>query len=176
MLERFTYKQRNMGLVVITIFMCFIIYQRSIKKTLLLVDDCHKMEQQITSAKASSGMIGQLQREIKHYDQLIGDAEKSSNEIQQDLMDSISNYCKRNNMIITEIPEAHSYSENSYMSITNQVNIEGDFVNLLKLTYNLEQQFSGAKPLSVKYYSRKNTRTKKTKLYATIYFQNIKKI
>ena len=92
------------------------------------------------------------------------------------LIEKVNGICDKSGMKLTEVPAPVSYNQAGYEIITNQLEVEGDYLGLVELVSKMENEFERARIVSVNYYSRKNLQNNKYKLYARIYFQNIKSI
>jgi hypothetical protein len=175
LLNKFTYRQKNIGLIVVALLLGFITYNRTVKHTLAAMEECNALEQQISIATNSPEAINNLQLQLNQMNALIGDRQEVSGDVQQQLLENISNYCKSNNMVIKKFPEAHRFKANEYTTTTHSVEVQGNFLSLLQLVYELENEFKLARMSSARFHTKVNLKTKKKELYATIYLQNIKK-
>ena len=76
---------------------------------------------------------------------------------------------------ITKVPSPHQYQQGNYTVITGVFELEGNFLDLLSLINELESKFDQANLASVQFKLKRNILLNKKELYATVYFQNIKK-
>lgn len=146
----------------------------SIRKTFGLKSQCNDFEEQLISASDAPNKITQLENKLNSINKTIGTNITSDLDFQELLLEKVSNYCNDNKLILKELPQTHIYKNRDYNIETNMVVVEGSFIKLLKLVYMLEQEFKLGKVISVKFESEKDLITKKIRLSASIYFQNIK--
>ena len=95
---------------------------------------------------------------------------------QQLLLGIISDYCNENDLVLKDFPLPIIFNDKDYIIETNIFEIQGGFIKLLKLVYELEQKTIVGKVMSVNYEIKKNYKTKSYALTATIYLQNLKKL
>lgn len=149
-------------------------YSLSIKKTLNLRSQCHELEVQISDASFASEKIAKIEGRLKSLNELIGTNITSDLDFQELLLETVTGYCSSNHIILKELPRTHSFIDQEYLVETNVIVVEGSYIKLLKLIYMLEKQFKLCKIISVKFESEEDLLSKRIRLFATIYFQNIK--
>ena len=152
-----------------------IIYFSAIKNTLDLYARCNELEEQLLQADNASLQMIQLQKELQEIESIFGDKKETSSNYQQVLLETISNYCSRNNVILREFPRPSVINEQDFSVETNLVVVEGNFNNLLHLAYLLEQKNKTGKIACMQLQTKKDFKTKQLALTASIYIQNIKK-
>ncbi len=123
-----------------------------------------------------STLLVNVKNQLTELDKLIIDKDVHAGQIQQLLMNQIELLKKEHNINITHVPAPHQYQQGQYTVITGAFELEGQFIDLLRLIYQLESQFDQANLASVKFKLKRNLLLNKKELYATIYFQNIKKM
>lgn len=115
-----------------------------------------------------------LKTRLATLNKKIGNNIKSSIDYQEMLLEYVSNYCKENDLLLNKMEDTHSYINGDYVIQTNIFTVEGRFLKLLKLVYNLEQNNQSGKIISLDFYSKEDLIQKRKRLYVTVYFQNIK--
>lgn len=174
MLKRFTYKQRNVGLLILTLVFGYLIYGKAIKGTLALANDCAKLEEQLSLASSTPEELQLLKAELEQVNQVVR-SDLSVQEAHQQLLEQLSRFCDANALHLKEFPEPHRFASKDFSIITSSAEIEGGYAPLVQLVNELEQHPKGFKVTSVKFFTHTDNRIKKTNLYAKIYFQNIRK-
>ncbi|MBL4705807.1 MAG: hypothetical protein JKY54_14875 [Flavobacteriales bacterium] len=120
--------------------------------------------------------LAAAQKQLNKIEKVISADAILTGKIQQMLIEKVNGICDKSGMKLTEVPAPVSYNQAGYEIITNQLEVEGDYLGLVELVSKMENEFERARIVSVNYYSRKNLQNNKYKLYARIYFQNIKSI
>jgi len=157
------------GFVVISIFA----YNFSIKKTVDLYKRCNQLEEKIENSKSAKSKVAQMKSELGQLEEVIGKGKLSGYEVQSMALDKVNEYCSSSAAELVEVFPIHEFKENDYAISTNSFRISGDFLSLLKLNEEIEKKFDAAKVSAVHYERMTNRRTKRKKLYATFYIQNI---
>ena len=176
MLERLSYKHKNYLLVAGLLILGVVVWKSAIRKTLDVRAECENLQIQLAKSQDAPAQLAFFRQRLSDLDALVGKGGAEASLAQQELLERVSDYCTEHRMTLKAFPESHEYTENEYAIVTNKVEVEGDFVDLVKLVYELEQKYTAARISSTQFYSKKNLKTKKVKLYALIYFQNIKRV
>lgn len=158
-----------------SVLFALIIYFTTIKKTFDLYMQCNELEELLGQADNASQQMLQLEKQLQEIESVFGEKEERSNNYQQVLLEAISNYCSRNNVVLREFPTPAVFNEQDFSVETNLVVVEGSFNNLLNLVYLLEQKNKSGKIASIQFQTKKDFKTKQQALTASIYIQNIKK-
>lgn len=174
MLQNTTYKQRNWLLLAGIGFFALLVYFLALKKTLSLASECSVLKEQIMSNDNAPDKITRLEAQIKELDAKAGLSQENI-EFQQGLLEKISAYSAKNRVSLKEFPAHHVFASNDIEIETNQVKLEGSFLNLLNLVFSLEQVDRIGKVISVNYETVTDVRTKQVSLTAKIYIQNVQK-
>ncbi|MCW3071749.1 MAG: hypothetical protein JWO44_1639 [Bacteroidetes bacterium] len=175
MLKNIPYKKKNKVLLAAIILAVLFVYSFTIKKTILLISDVKDAERKAETAKDIPSRSALLNKEIEKIDSRIGTQTGLADESRQSLLEMVTGYCRSNNAVLREFPEATEATQGSFIVATNRFEVEGNFSVLLSFVYMLERKSSPGKVASVNYTLKKNTKTKEMALTATIYLQNIKK-
>ncbi len=173
MLNRLTYKQKNLLLIAGALIFGFLVYKKALKNTFGLMADCEKLEAQLALADVAPQEVAALRTELQQLNTIVG-PEGSTTQAHQLLLEQVSEYCKSNNMHVASFPEPSAFEAEEFTIVTGTAEIEGGLHDLVKLVHELEQRPKGFKVASVRFYTQTNVQSKKTKLYARIYFQNVR--
>ena len=148
-------------------------YNLSIKSTVSLMHACEKTETKVLLAENASDKILSLQQQLKVLNQRIGTNISKGVDYQDFLLDEVSAYCNENSLVFRDMQYTHQVNKGSYQIQTNFLSVEGSFIPLLKLIYNLETNYNTGQIVSVCFESKKEVKTKKTRLFVHVYYQNI---
>ena len=174
MLDRFTYKQRNIGLLAVFVLAGWLVYSLALSKTIDMAGACANKEADLAKVANAPQRIAGLQAEREAIDRVLGE-ENRVLDFQQALLEKVSDYCQDHKLVLREFPQPFTETENSYLVETSMVVVEGRFDKLLTLVYELEQQDRLGKVAAVEFRTEKPRRGQKAKLTASIYVQNVKK-
>lgn len=173
MLDRLTYKQKNKLLLILAIILLYIIYNFGVKKTLLAYKSYAEAESKIALAKNATEMAVGLEEQLLRIDSQIGHQDISNDNIKQQLLQIVTDYCREHKAILREFPKTTINQQSDLFIETNHFVVEGNFKTLLELVYLLEQKNQIGKVASVNYQYKKNPITRKMSLTASIYLQNV---
>ena len=132
------------------------------------------MKDQLEIVENAPQQIASLETKIEEIEQVIGKNFNAGCDIQQQILEKISNYCIENKLVVKEFPKKLSSYDQQYMIETNRVVIEGSFTGLLKLLHFLEQDKQIGRVVSVDFQTNQDFKTKRTILTMSIFIQNIK--
>lgn len=151
-----------------------IVYNVSISDTVELSSENNSIELQITNSHDAPEQIKEMKQRIGMMEQLIGTKVEGNIDMHQLLLDMVTQYCQKNQLILKEFPLPFETEKNGYLTKTAKVVVEGDFIALLKLVYHIEQKYKVGKIASVDFKAEKELKTRKRKLQTTLYIQHIK--
>jgi hypothetical protein len=114
-----------------------------------------------------------LKQRIKTLSDLTNSKFLNSNDYDQRMIKIVDKYCLDNNLIIRKIPERTISVQDNISIITSVFSIEGDFVDLVKLIYMLEQKEKLGRVTSANLTKKTEPKTKTSYLIADIFLQNI---
>ena len=155
-------------------FICTIyVYQNTLGDSFKIKQEYEELVSVSQSETNYAEALSETSIKLKELDELIIPKTMNIGKVQQVLMEQIEKIKDTNNIHITKVPSPHQYKENKYTIITEIFELEGSFVNLLKVFNLLERNFKQARLSSLHFKLKENP--KKNKLFATVYFQNIKK-
>ena len=174
MLDRFTYKQRNIGLLAVFVLAGWLVYSLALSKTIEEANKCSQKIAELAKVENADQRIAGLQADREAIDRVLGE-ENRVLDFQQALLEKVSDYCQDNKLVLREFPQPITETENNYLVETSMVVVEGRFDKLLTLVYELEQQDRLGKVAAVEFRTEKARRNQKAKLTAAIYVQNVKK-
>lgn len=152
----------------------YYIYNSTLGGTFKLKQQYEEQMSRSESGRDFSLELAATQKQLNKIEQVISADATLTGKIQQMLIEKVNRICDEKQLKITEVPSPVSYAQAGYEIITNQLEVEGDYLGLVELVHRMENEFEQARVVSVNYYSKKNLQNNKYKLYARIYFQNIK--
>lgn len=174
MLQGWTYKQKTRAVLIAGAIFLVLAYMLSIRKTIAVYREASLLESQSELAANAPTKAVELEKRLAEIDNLLGMQPRAGN-VQQALLGVITGYCKEHNTVLREFPKTVYNEEKDFMVETNVFTVEGNFFELLKLVYLLEQENRIGKISSARFFVKKDLKTHTTGLNATIYLQNIKK-
>jgi hypothetical protein len=153
----------------------FVVYQLAIAKTINLAIENAAFRTQISQNKNAPAQIKSVTKKIKRIEQLIGrNKGGEAIDIHQALLELVTKSIQKNKLILQDFPQPYESSSNGYLTKTVQLRVEGGFIDLLQLIDSLEKNYSVGTVVAVNFKTAKEKRTRKRKLAATLYIQNVK--
>lgn len=175
MLSSLTYKRKFQLLLLFAALFGVLVYQTALSKTILLYRQNKALDVHLKDAEAAPGRFKQLHAKLKAIDQVVQQSQYDSTQNMHDyLLGILSSYSKQNNIFIKSFPETAFYRQGDFEIQTNIFVLQGDFIKLLQLVYQLEQKQHLRKVSSVQFQSTKDMDAGKTILTATVYLQTVK--
>lgn len=161
--------------VILLVFLGNYIFNNTLGKTFALKQEYEELLELSESEKDYTYDLQRVNEKLSAIDKMMVGKELSPGQIQQQIMKQIELLSDSFSVKIMNLPAPHQYNYLNYTVITGQFELEGDFENLLKLVNYLEIKFENAILASLEFRLKKEALNNKEKLYATLYFQNIKK-
>lgn len=162
-------KEKAIGLC-ISLFLTFLLaYQFSFKKTIGLYHQYQRNHSLLEQAQRAPQQIQQHKTQLASLDQQISRTTYN----RAYLFESLNTFCQKHNLVLSHFHPEVRRQENDLEIITNQIEVRGNYHELLALTYELEFAKSLGHIASIKFKKEKDKRNKKTYLQATIFLQNI---
>lgn len=163
-----TYRQRNLFLLGAGLVLLGLIYMVSIRRTLQLRQALKKNETAIARAQNAPQQIAQLEAQVgalqqnglRPYDR-------------EYLLEQITGFCRDHQLLVRTFPQSERVVENNYPIITNTIEVEGAYQDLVRLVHLLEQKERLGSISSLKFYTKKERVSKKTYLRLSIVLRNL---
>ncbi len=174
MFEQISYKRKCVALIVLLVVLIITSYKRSFSITFDAYETLRAARLELDEVSNSQGKINAAKREVLYLDQIIGKKAANADVVQQEILNSfnkIGNGCD-----LVELEEIHKASNDYFNIYTNSLILSGNYKNLLEATYYYEQTFDYSRVVSVQFYTEKQPRSKRKKLFERLTFQNYEKI
>lgn len=115
-------------------------------------------------------------QEIEYYEQQLKTIEKQNSRpfTPALLFSEVTDFCQQHQLSIIKMPASTIYTEQEIEILQNPIEVQGHFVPMVELIYELEQKQQLGNVVSVVFDTKKNIRSRQKELTATIYLQNIK--
>jgi hypothetical protein len=172
MFENFTYKQKLIGLLILSILLFITANKRSFKVTKNAYTQMKEVKSRLDFMRASNYDSKELRTQIAFYNNLIGKQGIEPETAQQSILDFATKY---ENVKIDKLNETHFSATNGFEVITNQIVLEGTFSILTEAVYGFEKDFKTSTLISISYIKEKSYNRKKDKLKVHLIFQNYEK-
>ncbi|MEZ5199167.1 MAG: hypothetical protein R2764_23130 [Bacteroidales bacterium] len=174
MFKNLTYKKKLQLIFIGALVMLFVVYHMAISKTLNRRSQCKELQGQLVTIENAPTQMAEIHSELTRIGKIIG-KENNKEDFRQKILEETTKFCENNKIRINEIPEPVVIDKNDYEIYTHTLVLEGDFQNLVRYIYELEQNLELSNVTSAKFYSAKEVRTKQKKLYLKLFIQNIQK-
>lgn len=172
MFDRFTYKQKNYGLLVLFVLMVVVSYKRSFSLTLITQTEIENQEAMMREAEHAWSDLEMLHIQVNQLNKNIGRSDLEPDKVQQEILRTINTYSKDHEVMLDRLEATHNFETVDFNIYSNQVVVKGTFNGILSLTHYFENEFEYARLTNIEVYKTKNLTTKKTALYASLLFQH----
>ena len=173
MSKSFTYKQKFFGIVLGFLILLMASYKKTYKHVFEAKSQLNLVDDKLKNVDDSYNEVYILKNEISSLDYAIGGQSNAPQNVQQMILDFISN--SEHEVDISSIKDTHILSDTEFKIYTNSLEVEGSYFDLLHLFYDIETNFNHSKIVSSKLYSVKNYRNNSKRLYLKLIFQNYEK-
>ena len=175
MFENLTYKKKNQALALGLFVFLILVYFLAIQKTITAYKSYTENKEKVDNANSAPQKVAYYKKKLADIENIIKRQQGSGMDNQQLLLNVVSDYCNQNDLVLKEFPLPVIFNDKDYTIETNIFEIQGGFIKLVNLVYELEQKTIVGKVMSVDYQIKKNYKTKSYALTAIIDLQNIKK-
>lgn len=163
---------RKKNILVIGIFIVLILsYHLAIKNTFNLHSEFKNLQKEQLVSRQVPKQLAVLKRKDFVYDSILKKMNLNSSSIENDLLRNINTEVKIRNLKLISFNKPHIFIDKKITSTTQSFTLEGDFTNILKLIYKIEQGSRFGKIIHLTFEKKKNYKTNKYHLQATVYLQ-----
>ncbi len=168
--EKYSYKQKNLALLIIAVLLFAASYKRAFSKTIELNGYINELEIKKQEALDSQKEIRLLQKDVARLNRLLGKENVSVEEVQQGFLNFLAK--KSPKIQVKQIDEVYGFEHPDFKINTFKIELRADFISVLKFIYALEGSFDDARLIHFKMSSEKDPVTNKIDLTTTLLIQN----
>lgn len=168
--EKYSYKQKNLALLVIGVLLFAVAYKRSFRTTIETRAYIAELEIKKAEAEQSQHTIRSLQSEISIVTKLLGKENVSIEKVQQGFLNFFAR--KSRGLAVQQIEEVYTFDHPDFSINTFRIDIKGDFIGQLKFINELEKHFEDARLIHTHFELKKDLVTGKNELINTLLLQN----
>lgn len=173
MFNQYTYKQKFTALIVVFFMLSIAAYKRSFSQLIQTYSQYNQLNEKVNDFNSKSNQLESLSRDVALMNKVIGKGVETKETVQQEIMRFVSeNHPK---VSISDLQPIHSFQDENYIIVTNQLDATGNANQLLNLAYDFEKQFSLSRIVSMKYYTTKKN-NKADILHLKLIFHNYESI
>lgn len=168
--EKYSYKQKNLALLVLGVLLFAVSYKRSFRNTIETHSYLAELEQKKAEAEASQSTIQRLQLEISTVNRLLGKENVSIERVQQGFLNFFA--MKSSGLSVQQIEEVYTFDHPDFSINTFRIDIKGDYLHQLRFIHKLEKEFEDARLIHTHFETKKDLVSGKSDLIATLLLQN----
>lgn len=173
-LKDLTYRQKNKILLVGALLLLIVCYIFAIGETVNLYGNNSKTTQKLESLKNAPQQIAGLNKRLNFLNSRVKQYVREDDFEQDDILVSVSDFCKRNRLKIIEFPKSTLKQKDDIVIETFNFTVEGNFTNLVKLIYDIEVVQKIGRVASLDFETQVDRRTKVKRLTVNIFLQNLR--
>lgn len=162
-------KMLLLGSPILLVFLILFVFSR----TWDMYQENIAIKSKIERGESAPMQIGQMNQRLKLVQARFNAYAMDSLKNREYLLQIVSDFCKKNNLVLKEFPQIALEEHQNIGITTNTIVAEGSFTNLLKLLYKLEYKVGVGRPASVDFEKYYDFKRKKETLQLTIYLQTI---
>ena len=144
-------------------------YSLSIHKTIMAYSTYQANNKALTEASTAPAQIQRFQAKLNQFNQSFQRIDYD----REQLFEAVNTYCREHNLSLSKFHPEERTIQNDFEIITNQIEVQGAYKDMVKLVYELEYVQQLGHVASTKFDKIVNRRTKEEVLTAEIYLQNI---
>lgn len=169
MFNQYSYKVKFQFLLVFFMMLSIAAYKRSFSNLIALYAENRSLKDKKELINSQRPNIANLNKEVENLDKLIGKEGVEKEKIQQEII----NFLVKNGSAVSifDLQPIHDFVQDDYQIDTFQLDLIGNYNQLLSLAYSFEKQFEYSKIISMKFYTDKRNNKTMT-LHLKLIFQN----
>ena len=168
--DKYTYKQKNFALIVLSVLLIAAAYKRAFSVSIASGNYQEELEQRLIKANNADKEIKMIQGEIVGLNRFLGEENNSIEKVQQNFLNFFAKKAK--GISVHQIDEVLNFKHPDFEINTHRIVIKGDYTDILKFLYAFEKEFRLAKIVSVRFEYKRFPTEESKHLYATIFIQN----
>lgn len=151
MFDQYSFKQKFLALIAMFFILCITAYKRSFGVLVQLISENKTLTEKIEKVNSDSKNLTALENEVQKLDQYIGKQNLDKDRIQDEILNFIST--KHQKIKIVRLNPLHVFQDEKIVYLSNEIEVNGEVNDLLKLSLDLEKQFNFSKIRNLKYYT-----------------------
>lgn len=164
-----SYQNRNLLLLAGTVFILFLCYRISIRKTLNVRSQYLAKLDLVQRAQQQDVKLEELQQEME----VLKTSSLQSYD-REELLLQITAFSKANKLMVSSFPEAEFVEVAKHGIFTNKIELKGGYHDIVEMAYLIEQKERLAAISSLRFFLQKNKKTKKQELHASLIIRNLR--
>jgi hypothetical protein len=169
--KNLTYRTRMKLMPLLILLAGLLVYWMAIGNTVELASQVKELELKASRLSDAPLQIQMLKRRLQEMESRIGN--HSGTISQEEIFRKLSAYCRQNGLVIREFPVPHKVISDDYRVDTYRTGVEGNYRQLLRLVYHLEQQTYLGKMAGLKFELKKDRRTREEYLVLNVFLQTV---
>ena len=169
-----TPKQKNIALLLGFVLFLWLAHQLSFSKTIKLKKQYASLTKDALLFKNSSQKLSRLQQESRYYDSILKSKHIATDRsFQNNLLSTINSFADSTNIKVVSFQHPHVFEQDDAEILTYSFTLQGSFIEVIQLIYQLEQRFKLGKVISVNYLKKRDYRKRSDYLECTILLRRI---
>jgi hypothetical protein len=168
--DKYSYKQKNLALLVVGVLLFAAAYKRSFSTTLETRSYISELELKKAEAVSSQSTIRNLQMEIAAVNKMLGRENVSIEQVQQGFLNFFAR--KSSGLSVQQIEEVYTFDHPDFSINTFRIDIKGDYISQLRFINSLEKEFDDARLIHTHFETKKDLVSGKSDLISTLLLQN----
>lgn len=168
--DKYSYKQKNYALLILTVLLVTASYKRAFSITIDTIKNKNELSEKLEDSHLAVAQIKQTQQQIGMLNRYLGRENITIEKVQQGFLNFFNRHST--NIAVYQIDEVHRFQHPDFAINTHKIILKGGFIPTLKFLYKFEKEFDMAKLANVKMEYKKFNYEEKEQLYTTILLQN----
>lgn len=168
-----TGKTKNRLLVASCLIAIILCYSFAFSKTIKLKTSFDNLTMEESFYDDSPKTLSILKQKERHYDSIFAKYKLNGGAIQNTLLKIINSFAAENDLKVISFLEPHIFIDLDFTIKTYQFSLEGDYNGIIQLIHKLEQETKFGEVINVHFEKKKNFRSGRDYLVATVILKSI---
>tara|TARA_R110002012_G_scaffold294098_1_gene490041 strand:+ start:26924 stop:27436 length:513 start_codon:yes stop_codon:yes gene_type:complete len=157
--------------ILIAGILCF---KLAISNTIELTKEHKKLSKEVSFFNNISDQITLLNIKKKYHDSILSEMNLENTSLENNLLRTLNSEAKKNNLEVIDFNNPHIFMDKTGEIDTHIFTLQGNFKDMLSTIYILELKGKFGEVVHINFLKKKNYKSNKEYLIATIFIQNLK--
>ena len=163
--------QLLIGGILLLLFVC---YKLALQNTLDVKGEYNRLIASTESLKDTPKRLSLLHQKENYFDSILNQMDLGDTSMQNNLLRVLNEEGEKNNLKVIDFNQPHVFSSDGNELYTYSFVLNGNYNNILKTIYTLEQLGNFGDVVHVNFEKKKNYRTQRNSLTAKVLIQQLK--
>lgn len=166
-------RRKNLALVALFFLVMLLSYKLAIRKTIDVRKEYLSLKAEEESFQNLPQQLALLSKKEMYLDSILRKLDLGNTSMENSILRTINREAAKNNLNVIDFNPPHVFQQNGTDHTTYNFTFRGNYTDILKALYTIETQSKFGEVSHLNFLKRKNYRTRKPFLEATVFLQKL---